>query len=235
MTRSRRTRIPSYRLHKPSDSAVVSIDGNDFYVGAWNSSHSKREYDRLITEWLAGGRSLTTGGSHRSVTITELVAEYWCFAERYYTRDGKPTAEQNGIRGALRPLRRLYGAHECSDFGPLALKAVRQTFIDGGKSRRYINDCVGRIKRLFKWGVENELVAAEVLQGLQAVAGLRSGRSAARETDPICPVADDVIEATCRQVTPVVAVMIQLQRYTGMRLGELVIMRGCDLDVSGAV
>lgn len=51
-------RIPSYRRHKHSGQAVVTLDGRDFYLGPWRSKVSRTEYDRLIGEWLANGRRL---------------------------------------------------------------------------------------------------------------------------------------------------------------------------------
>jgi integrase len=38
-----------------------------------------------------------------------------------------------------------------------------------------------------------------------------------------------------RHVTPTVAAMVELQRLTGMRPGEVVVMRACDIDTRGAV
>ena len=45
-------RTPSYRLHKPSGQAVVRLSGHDHYLGPHNSDLSRREYDRVIAEWL---------------------------------------------------------------------------------------------------------------------------------------------------------------------------------------
>jgi hypothetical protein len=49
---------------------------------------------------------------------------------------------------------------------------------------------------MFRWGVENELVAGLVLQDLDAVQRLQRGRSEAKETEPVEPVARAVVEAT---------------------------------------
>jgi len=88
---------------------------------------------------------------------------------------------------------------------------------------------------MFKWGVESELVAAETYQRLAAVAGLRRGRSAARDSDGVGPVPDAHVVAVLPHVARPVAAMIQLQRVTGMRPGEVVQMRCGDLDTSGRV
>ena len=52
-------KVPSYRRHKPSGQAVVTLNGTeDHYLGKWNTKVSRAEYDRLIQEWLDGGRHL---------------------------------------------------------------------------------------------------------------------------------------------------------------------------------
>ena len=52
------SRVPSYRRHKPSGQAVVTMGGHNFYLGKWNTNASRAEYDRLIREWLADRRCL---------------------------------------------------------------------------------------------------------------------------------------------------------------------------------
>jgi len=88
---------------------------------------------------------------------------------------------------------------------------------------------------MFKWGVENELISGEVLANVNAVAGLRYGRSAAVESEPVTPVPEHDIEAVREFVTTPVWAMIQLQKATGMRPGEVRLLRVCDIDMSGIV
>jgi hypothetical protein len=52
----RKPRVPSYRLHKPSGNAVVTLAGKDIYLGTYNCPESREAYDRRIGEWLASGR-----------------------------------------------------------------------------------------------------------------------------------------------------------------------------------
>ncbi len=100
---------------------------------------------------------------------------YWDHVLRYYVKAGKPTSEQDTIRQALRPLRQLYSNSNARDFGPLALKAVRHAMIDRGLCRTFINRQVSRIKRMFAWAAENELVPISTYQAIATVAGLRQG------------------------------------------------------------
>jgi integrase len=104
-----------------------------------------------------------------------------------------------------------------------------------GLARGVVNQRIGRIRRLMRWAVENELIPASVLEGIRAVAGLQRGRSAARETERFRPVSVSLVEDTLPWLTPVVADMIRLQLATGARSGELCIMRGCDIDMTGVI
>lgn len=184
MPTSATSRVPSYRRHKPTNQAVVTINGQDIYLGKWNTTASKAEYDRLIAEFLANGRRLR---NEIESTVVEVINAYRKFAQRYYRKNGGVTREFGCIKEALKIVRELYGRTNANEFGPLALKAVRQRMIDNGWSRGYINKSIGRIRRCFKWAVENELVRPDMYHGLMAVSGLRKGRSEAREPDPVQP------------------------------------------------
>ena len=50
--------LPSYRHHKASGQALVTLSGRDFYLGPWCSAESEREYQRLASAWLASGGNL---------------------------------------------------------------------------------------------------------------------------------------------------------------------------------
>jgi integrase len=218
---------------------VVTLHGHNHYLGPYGSPESHEKYACLIAEWHAGasrnGKPAVVVASDHAILVSELILAYWRFAKSHYQRAGKPTGTLVGIRAALRPLRQLYGSTWAGDFGPKKLKAVRQHTVDIGLSRGVINARVGRIKRLFKWAVAEELIPPRVYHGLQAVAGLTFGRCSARETEPVRPVPDLYVAAILPFVSPVVAAMIRLQRLTGMRSGELAIMRPCDIDTTGEV
>lgn len=238
LPRTTTPRTPSYCRHKASGQAVVTIDGRDLYLGPYGSLASRAEYDRIIAEWLGNGRTLPTrpaGGAPADLTVNEILIRYLRFADGYYVKNGKPTTEATCIRQSIRPLRELYGDTPARDFGPLALKAVRERMIAADLCRAECNKRTGRIVRAFKWAVENELVPPSVYHGLKAVAGLRKGRCEAREKPPIKPVPEAFVEAVRPVVSRQVRAMIDLQRLTGMRPGEVVQMRTCDLDTSGAV
>lgn len=85
--------------------AVVTLDGKDYYLGDFDTIGSRREYERLTSAWLANGRRPVESG--HVVSITELIAAYWRFANGYYVKNGKPTGELGCIKTGLRHVRYL--------------------------------------------------------------------------------------------------------------------------------
>lgn len=228
-----RTAPPSYRHHKARNCAVVTINGRNHYLGPFGSPESYERYARLI----AGCRAVPGAGSRpiSDLSVTSLIALYWPYAKGYYVKNGRPTGRLASVRASLRVLRALFGSTPATSFGPLALRAIQQHLIDDGKSRNYINDLSGNIRRVFKWAVAEELLSASVYQALQAVSGLKKGRTGARETAPVGPVDDAAIEATLPFLPKVVADMVRFQRLTGCRPCEVCLIRPMDIDRTGEV
>jgi integrase len=148
----------------------------------------------------------------------------------HYTKNGRPTSEVGNILQAMRFIRRLFGSSPARDFGPQALKVVRQAMVDAGRCRGLVNKDVNRIKGMFRWGVEQELIPVAIYQALQTVAGLRKGRSQAREAPPIRPVPEADVRATLPFLSPQVAAMAELQFLTAARPGEICALRPGDIS-----
>jgi len=222
---------PSYRLHKARGQAFVQFQGRRYYLGAYGTDKSRERYQRFIAEIWANPQVATyqaTPGA--TITIVELAAAFWTWASTYYAKSGKPTGHTHLVKSALHAVRQLYGTLPAAQFGPLCLEAVQQRLIEDGKARGYINHLVQVIRQMFKWGVAKELIPVTVYQALTALPGLKRGRTAARETDPVGPVPDAVVDATLPYLPIVVGDMVMVQRLTGCRPGELLAMRPGDID-----
>jgi hypothetical protein len=190
--------VPKYRKHRSSGQAIVTVAGRDHYLGPYGTKASRIEYDRLITEWLASGRP-TTIAEQSGITVSELIVQYWRHARKRYVKNGQPTSERDLVRMALSPVRELYGRVPVTDFGPLALKAVRSKFIQRDCARKTVNDNTRRIVRMFRWGVAEQVVPPMVLQALMAVEGNRGLR------DPLPGVGGGslVLDGLLEPITPI--------------------------------
>ena len=221
----RKSSVPSYRLHKASGQARTIVNGRHVYLGKYGSPESRQQYARILAEAAlpAGVPTAEVTSDTPRLLVSELLVAYLKFAEF------------RGMVDAVGPLNVLYGDTQADVFGPLKLKAVREHLVTQGLCRTETNKRIGRIKRVFKWAVSEELVSAGVHEALSTVTGLKFGRTSARESEPVKPVDDHTVELTLPYVTPQIAAMIRLQLLTGMRPGEVLRMRPCDIDMSSDV
>lgn len=221
---------PSYLLHKSTGQARVRIGGKDHYLGEYGSPESRNRYDDLIAEWF-----VRQSVDRACLTVDQLVLKYLDHCDGYYRKSGEATREIVNVRIAVRHLVRLHGRTLARQFGPKMLAAVRESMIAAGLVRRSCNQHVTRIRRMFRWAAAEELIPATTHHALTTVSGLRAGRSKAKESIPVRPVSEAAVSAIEPHVSRQVWAMVQLQLMTGMRPGEVVIMRGCDLNTTGRV
>jgi integrase len=252
---------PAYRLHKSTGQAVVSFQGKRHYLGPHNSKASKIAYDRIVDQWRVELAELerqrqeqadreqqkqSFGAVPDTVTdlrkkakagarvfVVQLAKCYVDFASTYYVKNGEVTREAELVHEVCNFLSEHYGLVEVGDFGPVLLEEFRERMIDEKDwSRKYINNQCSRIIRMFRWGTSQEIVPPAVRDALRALAGLKKGRCRARETAPVPPVPDKVVDATLPYLSKVVADMVRFQRLTGCRPGEVCSIRPCDVDRS---
>jgi integrase len=255
-------RTPSYRYHNARNCAVVTVNGKDHYLGVYDSPSSWEKYHRLVAEWLAGCDlpPAQPGPVKAPLTIAELILAYWNFVKGYYIKNGLPTSEQNTIRQALCYVRSLYGSTPAHEFTPKKLKAIRQAMIEHdivrkrkvrhpftgqpewevrvvkhGLARRFINKQIARIKRMFGWAVEEELLPVAVHAALLRVRGLKKGKSLAREKPRIKPAPAAQVDAVLPHVPVPIRAMILVQRLCGGRPQDVVQMQLADIDMDGEI
>jgi hypothetical protein len=159
---------------------VVTIAGTNYYLGPFGSSESREKYARLIAEWEASGRKQppqSASDISESIRVKDLIRQYYRLTQiEYVDENGEPTTEVTSIRIALRRLRKLFGNVAVAGFGPKILKLVQSSLTAEGLSRKYINDSINRIRRMFRWGASEELLSPTVLLALQTVPGLTKRR-----------------------------------------------------------
>jgi integrase len=245
-------RPPSYCLHKPSGMAVVYINRQAVYLGAFGSAESWERYWQTIstlgTKETNGPPNLVNGV--RLISIAELVERYLAHAQGYYVPDSERLYT---IRAAVRPLLGLFASTDASAFGPLALEAVRDHRISQGRSlrkrktaggtqewrplcRTYINALIQSIIRVFDWAAGRELVPVTVPAALRKLRPiLKRKNSRVVEPTRVKPVPLDHVEAVLRLVSPEIAAMIKLQILTAARPDEVTGMRSCDIDSTGDI
>ena len=214
---------PSYRLHRPSGQAVVTLRGRDIYLGRFDSPESHQRFAEVMRDH-ADGRPVIVLGS-AGITVAEAVVIYLDHARRYY-RDskGQSTGQLPRIQRALTTLVQLHASLRLAELGPKHLRECQREWVGEGLSRRYCNHLLVVTKTACKHLAREGLLPAAKWVEIQLVEGLKLGRTEARESQETRPVPEADLYATMPHCSQVVQDMVTVQLLTGCRSGELIRM-----------
>ena len=241
-------KTPSYRRRKGRNQALVTLTDSttrkrrDYWLGEYGTPESRELYHRVIAEWEARGRRLprppeepTQLRQSETLELSVLLRDFKRFSEQH-----DEYGEYRSFVILMRLMKKLFGRTPASEFGPKKLRMLREEMIRGDAtedpprrpwSRKYINQQVQRIRRIFKWAAAHEMVPATVYQTLRTVEPLKRGRCAAREHPKVGPAPSDMVDAVLPFLSKPVRGLVELQLLTGARAGELIELRVCDIEV----
>jgi len=203
--------------------------------GPFDSPESRSAFARLLLE-LEAAPHQPAAINPDGITVAELLLAFLDHAERHYRgHDGELTSEIYEVKVVVRALRELYADTPVVEFGPLALKAARQKWVNEKRSQSECNRRVGMVKHIFKWAVSEQLAPPDVYHAIATVTGLQKGRTVAHETEPVEPVDDATVDVTLPFLNRHVRGLVEFQRLTGCRPGEACLVRRCDIDTGGPI
>jgi integrase len=231
------SKLPKYRKLSKRNKGFVEHRGKRIYLpGKFNSHESRTAYAKLIENLLkleeegVGKVNLEKIGN---IPISLLCVQFLDWAKMRYVKHGRSTGSYERFRDSIVPvLVETSGDIPTSEFGPLALKRVRDVIVKTGISRNEVNRRVSHVKRIFSWDVENELVPVTIADALKYVRSLHESETTAHETKPVTFVSSKVIDTTLPHLAPPVADMARIQYYSGCRPSEVCNLRREDVDQS---
>jgi integrase len=169
-------------------------------------------------------------------SVNELCVRFLTqYATRYKTEDGKPSAEVDCFKAAMAHVRKLFGAISVNDFGPLRMLAVRQSMVDAGWSRRWINKQVCRVRLIFKLGVSWEMVRVDVFHALKTLPPLTIGETSAPEPEPRMAVSESDLNAVRNVLTELHRDIFDLMLLCGSRPAELIYLTTGMINRNGEI
>ena len=216
---------PSYRLHKKSGQAVVTIRKQTFYLGMFNSKESKQKYADLVRDFHLGVVTIPVGSVE---TMTGLAAAYLSHCKVYYAG----STEYLRIKRAFVLFLKRTGDTTISQIAKADIKSFQMDCLSFNFCRRYINQLTLCLFRGLKWLAANDFIEPSKYHDLQLVPLLVAGRTKALDHPPVSSVNLDDIEAVLKVLPPMQAAMVKVQLATAMRPGELLQMRPADVDRS---
>ena len=168
-------RLP--RLCRDRKLAISWHNGKRIYHGLWGTPEADRNYRRFLAALLenttlpvqTGRDSPTREGS--DVLVSELAISFLDSIEPQMDK-----SEYLLFKYAVGYLVEVYGELAVNEFSPKKLKIVRSRMIKTGTlCRGTVNKYISKIRRLFTWGVGEEIVQSTVSDSLKAVKDLRKG------------------------------------------------------------
>ncbi len=228
-------KLPKLSHHKASGRGYVTdpFTRLEVYLGTYGTPECFAAYDAWIVALIARRQEVGSGAPPGSrLSVAGLLAKFLDHAEVWYRKHGKATSEVRSFREVARIVNELWGTLPADDFSPSKLKAVRQQMVSKGLARQHINAQCRRMCRIWKWGVEQEVVRVEVLDTLREVAPLALDRTTAREEEPVEAVPLEDVQRTIQVLDTQTAAMVRLQLHGSLRAEDVVVMRPRDFTLT---
>ena len=233
--RAKRSKTLRYSHSKTRDRGFVTYPKNcvgkrvnEWLPGKYNSPESLEAYERSagffmqhgsIPPWVGAG-----GGGHAPTpaatkdnagpTVEEICDKFERLKVPAYSN-----GEQCLYRVAMRRLCYGFGNYLAADIGRRELIETRELFRSAGNCRKTINGQITRIRSVFVWAAELEMIPDDVPAKLKMVRPLKSGE--APTYDDTLPVAADVVAKTCKHLPAEAVDLVHVLQYSGARPGEL--------------
>ena len=183
----------------------------------------------MADDWRAKDQIKNPTGMQAIYTVSMLADAYLSEAQTRYLKNGKVTSHVSQVEAAMRQLTECWGNKSASSIGAPQIAKTRDYMVDSTDqkgqpkklTRKTVNGRLRLIKEAYRLARERGLVSAESVADVVIVKPLSYGRGQARESKRIGTVADGVIDGLLPYCGTVLTAMIQLQRATAMRPGEI--------------
>jgi len=236
---------PPMKVHKASGQVRVRINGRDHYLGAEGSPQVQKNYARVLAEH---ERLLESPTPPVVVPDVDTIIADWI---EQASKSCNEKDRKNYFR-ALMVLSRTCGEIAAPDFTPARLRAVRDAMMTGswrrpeeraqtnrsGIKRGQLDWCrstcnaqVARIRNVWRWAEEMELVPRGSWAALGALRGLKKTDRAVRHGNKTRPATWDDLQLVLSQLrSEPIKAMLTLQYWTGARSGEIRRMKAGEID-----
>jgi integrase len=197
------------------------------------------KYNQWMGEWHRHERVRNPKASAFTYLCSELAVDFTTAAKSTFKKNDRITSTCWAIAYAMDALATALGSMPASSVDGPHIASLRDAMIkgNGGEVRGVstVNDRLYWIKRAFKWARERGLVTKENLFDIWQVSPLKSGRCEATAPVKVLPVDEHWVAVTTPHLASGPRAMVELQWLSGMRPGDVCVMRPCDIDMSGEI
>lgn len=198
-------------------------------------------YHRWINEEFSHKPAVQDGSAGRAYLIADLCKDYSEVCRKKYVRkDGTLSTHISQVESSLNAMIRAFGDLPVDAVGSPELTKIVEAMPKhkmrrmGGPLLTYgtVNARLKIIKQMYRWARARGLVDRNTAVDISLTEPLKKNSGLADKPRDVKPVSEMILDFTLAHCPPTVKDMINLQLVTGMRSGEMVQMRPCDIDVS---
>lgn len=236
--------VPKMGRHSTGQARVV-LSGQVHYLGEYGSPEAAAKYAELLAKWESGGRKpLRAVATVLQVgTVAELARDYLAHVDgrgRYRKADGRETSGRNRLGRCMKFLCDAIGDVHVRRLQPVHVRRFVDALVKRESiGRDYANALLRLAQAMLKWAAREDRLTREQWRDLKDVEGLSREDLPNRDhrVEKYCATAEE-IERIAQAAGGIVGRMVRLQFAAGLRPGELLALRWCDLsreEISGCL
>ena len=161
------------------------------------------------------------------LTLDELGKRYVKHCQRVHTKN-----EAKNKRLCVEHVLKHVGDVYWSEFGTAAYTDLQDALVAEGRTLQRINKVCGEVRAWMKWCFVKQLITTKLHQDFRDVGPVRSTWAGVVESPGVIAVDWDDVEPVLPFMSPVVAAMVTVQFWSGMRPGEVCAMKYGELNTS---
>lgn len=154
------------------------------------------------------------------MSLGELGSKYTAWAQRNHTKN-----EAKNKRLFVEHVLNHVGDIYWSEFGTAQYMQLQEALIAEGRTRRRINVICSGVRTWLKWCYLQNLIGRQLHHDFKDVPHVRRDQGGVKESRKIKGIHWDKVQPVLDYMSPVVAAMVTVQFWSGMRPGEVCAMR----------
>ncbi len=191
----------------------------------------------LQSEFLLRESVRAGSGAETQYSCRDLARDYLSAAQQMYRKHERPTSTIYEVRVAMTSFAACFGSSQVDALQSQELCRWRDSQIIGPRGRRSVRTVRGYLRvvqQAIRWARERGLISRATALDLRDVSCLtqRDGLAAPRR---VMPVSQSDLQATLLECSPVIEAMARTQLFTGMRPGEVCLLRSVDIEMGGEI
>ena len=224
-----RKSLPKLCHHKPSNRGYIYINRKRIYLGSWSSFRISPP-DELNLTYLLFLKNLILKGSPKLPKPNKSKPKKVYELCNLFIASNISSGDKNNYNIIQKFLIGMFPSISINNFGPHHLSELQKEFVARGLTRQGINKRINLTRRIFRWGVSQNLVQQSTFEALKSIFPIKKG--VAKEAKIKNPANITDVLKTMDFLHPILNAMIKLQLLTGMRPSEVCKLNIIDIETN---